>query len=466
MKSSSQGSARKANSKTTASLSKKKAKGKVVEVELSASKPKKKAGAKKKASTKAAEKKASTKKASSKTSTKKTLASKKKSTSKKKAKTAASSKKKSAVAKKKEAQPKKKASAKNVAAKKASTKKTTSKKASTKAVSKKAATETKATKKKAPTKRKASAVKKPETKTSPRKKKAAAKNAKVVATNTEAELRAEEEKLRQNMISPSMASLKPFREAAKRNKAIRAAKEKARGKKSSFLARPPRKGKKYDIDLRIHTPASEGFFSTGGVDPAPALVRLARVKGLHAIAITDYNNAAYVDVLQELAEGSSLSLIPGLDLLCEVGGCDEVSIIALFPEEKSSADLFSILEQLNVPEWAHGRSDFVIRKPFAQVLHTIESAGGVVIPSRIDKTPFRKLAIPTLVEEFGIHSFDLVHPEAPEFFRSHWPDGGFNFFSFSNASALGQVGSRSAKVKLTEPGFAGIKELVARRVLN
>ncbi|MCB0324558.1 MAG: hypothetical protein KDD69_13340 [Bdellovibrionales bacterium] len=277
---------------------------------------------------------------------------------------------------------------------------------------------------------------------------------------------AEKETLAAALLSPSIEVLRPFREAAKQNRKLQRERERAASKRSSFLAKPPRKGKKYAIDLRIHSPASQGFFSTGGVDPGPALVRLARVKGLHAIGLTDYYSAAYVDLVKEKAQGTSVTVIPGLDLRCEVNGCDEIGVLALFPESHTAADLWSVLERLHVPEWAYGRQDYTIRIPFAQVLETIEGSGGILIPSRIDKTPFRQLAIECLVEEFGIHAFDLVHPEAPEYFRANWPSGEFTFFSFSNANALGQIGSRSSKVKLTSPGFEGIRELVQRRVLN
>ncbi len=473
MKSSSQGASRKRNAKATpASVGKKTSKNKVVDVELSGDKASRKVTSKAKSAKKAtasgkAKAKASAKKSGMGAKKKAAAASKKSTTKKSTTKKAAAKKATTKKASAKKA-PAKKANSKKVASKAAAAKKTATKKAAAKKASaapSKKAKPTRATKESSAKKKVAIAKTK-----APAKKVAATKpGAKPAVTSEkgdERELTAEEETLKQNMISPSAASLKPFREAAKRNKALRKAKEKAKGKKTSFLAKPPRKGKKYEMDLRIHTPASEGFFSTGGVDPAPALVRLARVKGLHVIAITDYNSATYVDVLRELAAGTNLSLIPGLDLLCEVGGCDEISIIALFPEDKTSAELFSVLEELNVPEWAQGRSDFVIRKPFASVLEVIERNGGAVIPSRVDKTPFRKLAIPTLVEEFGIHCFDLIHPDVPEFFSSKWPNGGFNFFSFSNASALGQVGSRSVKVKLAEPGFAGLKELISRRVLN
>jgi hypothetical protein len=44
--------------------------------------------------------------------------------------------------------------------------------------------------------------------------------------------------------------------------------------------------KSYVLDLRIHSPASLGYLSIEGIDTAPALVRLAKVKGLDIIAVS------------------------------------------------------------------------------------------------------------------------------------------------------------------------------------
>ena len=269
--------------------------------------------------------------------------------------------------------------------------------------------------------------------------------------------------LTQMPVSPSMALLKPFREAATKNKKLREEKERKRNNAKSFLAKPQRKGRRYTVDLRIHTPGTLGFFSTGGVAAAPALVRLAKVKGLSIIGLTDWYNASYIDAVKETAEQSKITVIPGVDIKCKISECDEIAIIALFPETHSSAEVFRVLEELGVPSSAYGRPDYCIDLSFSEVIKIVEKNEGVIIPSRVDKTPYRHLAIPALVEEYGIHAFDLVHPDNPQFFKENWPSGGFTFFSFSNANALGQIGSRTSDLRLSNAGFQGIKELVQRR---
>ena len=265
------------------------------------------------------------------------------------------------------------------------------------------------------------------------------------------------------ILAPTPELLKPFRAAAKKNRLSAKEQEKSRASRANFLAKPLKKGKKYVIDLRVHTPGTVGYFAAGGIEPGPALVRLAQVKGLDILGLTDYYNASLIDAVLPAAQKAGLSILPGLDLCCSVAGCREVYVVTLFPENTPSTALFAVLDALGVPKQAYGRKDYVLDRPFAEVLEIVESRGGVVIPSRIDKTPYRQLAIAELVEQYGFHAFDLAHPDSPEFFWDRWPSGGFTFFSFSNANALGQIGNRAGRIKLAQPGFEGVRELVSRK---
>ncbi len=262
--------------------------------------------------------------------------------------------------------------------------------------------------------------------------------------------------------TPSAEMLASFRQA--KEERLKRAKQTRRGASagSLFLAKPPKTGRKYTIDLRIQSPGTKGYFSTGGVEPGPALVRLAKAKGLDLIAITDFYTASFVDIVQASAAKAKMGLLPGFSVCCKIGECREVFFVVLFPETFTSQDLYRVLEALNIPGAAYGDRDYILETPFAEVVGTVEKSGGIMIPSRLDKNPYRQFAIPVLVEKFGFRAFDLVHPENPEYFRERWPEGGFNFFSFSNANALAQVGNRVGKIKLISADFAGLKELCLR----
>ncbi len=265
------------------------------------------------------------------------------------------------------------------------------------------------------------------------------------------------------LVTPSKAVLKAFREEARKRQESTKKALRAKTPGANFYAAQPRNGKSYTVDLRIHSPATKGYFSTAGVEAGAALVRLAKVKGIDIVGLTDYYSASFVDVVKQCAEQSGVTVVPGFDMCCHVGGCDDVHFVVLFPETFTSSEIFAVLSELRVPSSAHGRKDYRIERSFTEVLAIIESRRGVVIPSRIDMTPHSQSAATTLIEEHGFHAFDLVHPENTGFFSERWPRGGFSFFSFSNANALAQIGSRTAKIKLTLPGYDGIKALVERR---
>lgn len=220
--------------------------------------------------------------------------------------------------------------------------------------------------------------------------------------------------------------------------------------------------KSYLMDLRIHSPASLGYLAIEGIDTAPALVRLAKVKGLDVIAVTDFYSGKYLDRIQSAARESSLTIIPGVVIRCSIPSCDDVVLSCLFPENYTTTSIEDFLRALQIPESAWGDKKHVVAMPFEQILATVERFNGVALPSRMDKTPHRMAALPALVEKYGFRAFDLAYPDSSRFFKTRWPKIKFHLFSFSNANALAQVGSRIAKVKMKDPGFAGIREIVAR----
>ena len=255
-------------------------------------------------------------------------------------------------------------------------------------------------------------------------------------------------------------SLKPFKDIAKKNKKLKA-KKKAISK--DFYAKPSRKGKYYNLDLRLRTPESLSIISTSGIKTAPALARLSKVKGLDYISTADYHDCALVEPLAQACKETGMGFLPGVCINCHVTEQSVISNLVLFPEDTTSEYIANFITDLGIPDSARGSSDYALKVDYLAFLKRAEKSGAVVIPSRIDLTPHHLLSIPTLVEKFGFHVFDLAHSGEPSFFEQRWPKGKFTFFSFSNASSLAQVGSRMSKVKLEKPGFEGLKKLVKRR---
>jgi hypothetical protein len=240
--------------------------------------------------------------------------------------------------------------------------------------------------------------------------------------------------------------------------------------KKSALSRKIEKtdsSKSYVLDLKVHTPVSLlGHSGIQGVETAPALVRLALVKGLDVIAVTDLYSGDFIDKITAAACETALTVIPGVDIRCSLGGCDDVTMTCLFPETFRTKDIVQFLNSLNVPANAVGDERYVVEQEFENILESIEVRDGVIFPTRIDKTPHRFATVPLLVEEYGFRAFDLAYSDSASLFETEWPHLTFSLFSFSNATALAQVGSRIAKVEMEMPGFAGVREIVRRQIAS
>ncbi len=217
------------------------------------------------------------------------------------------------------------------------------------------------------------------------------------------------------------------------------------------------------VDLRVHNPAVVGYSGVDGIDPARALVSLARIKGIDIMAISDLYSTDFIDRVQ-LAKGEQpIVIIPGVDLRCRLGGCDDIVLSCLFPEQNGSAALSGFLSQLSIPRSAAGNEQIIVNRPIDTIIALTEERQGVVLPIRVDKTPHRAQAIPEMVERWGFRAFDLAYGESARYFSDRWPKHKFHLFNFSNAYALAQVGTRSVRLKLASPDFAGIRELIMRR---
>jgi hypothetical protein len=244
------------------------------------------------------------------------------------------------------------------------------------------------------------------------------------------------------------------------------AKESEKAPLKSKVKKTRKRRKSYSMDLRIHSPSSLGYLGINGIDTAPALVRLAKVKGLDVIAVTDFYSGDYIDRISEAAEESPVTVLPGVVIRAALPVCNDIVLMVIFPEHFRTADVDRVLQALKVPDSAKGNSDFIVPLPFDEVLSVLDSFEGITVPSRMDKTPYRREALAELVEDYGFRAFDLAYfPESKNIFKANWPKIEFELLSFSNANALAQVGSRISKVKMGAPGFAGLQTLVERQQL-
>lgn len=78
-------------------------------------------------------------------------------------------------------------------------------------------------------------------------------------------------------------------------------------------------------DLHLHTTASDG-----SIKPAD-IVEIAHQLDLKAIAITDHDTVAGIEVALKKSQDTSVNVIPGVELSCDTGGRD-IHLLAYWPD--------------------------------------------------------------------------------------------------------------------------------------
>ncbi len=93
-------------------------------------------------------------------------------------------------------------------------------------------------------------------------------------------------------------------------------------------AKPWRPDWRVEVDLHLHTTASDGTLSP------TELIKQILQTGLQTIAITDHDSTEGIDEAVRTAEGSELNVIPGIEFGSEIGE-SEVHLIGLFIDHRS-----------------------------------------------------------------------------------------------------------------------------------
>lgn len=136
------------------------------------------------------------------------------------------------------------------------------------------------------------------------------------------------------------------------------------------------------LDLHVHTPASADY--TGPHISPSEFVAAALSKGLDAIAITDHNTAAWVDDVIAAAQGTVLTIIPGVEITASAG--DGVHIIALFDTTASAKTVESLLAKVDIAPESWGKEEAVSPLSPLQVIDEIADLGGLAILAHADSS--------------------------------------------------------------------------------
>jgi PHP family Zn ribbon phosphoesterase len=245
----------------------------------------------------------------------------------------------------------------------------------------------------------------------------------------------------------------------------------------------------YVAELHVHTVLSP----CAAVEMIPPLiVRTALERGINLLAITDHNASANVEAVMRAAQGSALSVLPGM----EVQTREEVHMLCLFdtleqladwqrqvdahlPDLENNAELFG--EQFVVDEVG----EFVRRETrllLASTRMTLEEAavrvnalGGLAIPAHIDRKAFSLITNLGFVPEgIPFAALEITRHITPTQARQRFPQiGDIPLIQSGDAHRLDEItgpmvltmeAPTTAELRLALANRAGRSAVLLRRV--
>ena len=132
-------------------------------------------------------------------------------------------------------------------------------------------------------------------------------------------------------------------------------------------------------DLHVHTPASPDMAEGWKTSTPDDVVRTAIEKKLDVIGITDHNTAAWCDLVRQAAEGSTLTVFPGVEISTPEG-----HLLAIFDGTVPSSHIEDLLITVGIPRDRFGSLDVATKNGIADVSVAIAKAGGVAIAAHAD----------------------------------------------------------------------------------
>jgi len=138
------------------------------------------------------------------------------------------------------------------------------------------------------------------------------------------------------------------------------------------------------VDLHVHTPASTDY--AGPSITADEFVAKTIAKGLHSIAITDHNSGEWIDAMVAAANGTSLTIFPGVEISVPGGKNGSVHIIALFDSDATTKTIENLLSRLGFEASDYGSLNALSSMAPDAVVDAIHDAGGLAILAHADSS--------------------------------------------------------------------------------
>lgn len=209
-------------------------------------------------------------------------------------------------------------------------------------------------------------------------------------------------------------------------------------------------------DLHVHTPGSHDYEDDVSADE---LVQAFEEEGLELVAVTDHNTAEFYKDLAEASEGSSVTVLPGVEITTGQSGEHQIHMTAILPPERVD-DIDNLLYEIG----ADGNPEEVIAdKTIPKICEVVRAFDGLPILAHVDekagaheelserKNPTRK----KVFDEEKVAALEITSLDT----RSEFPD--FTHLRYSDAHCVSDLGRGYTYLKMNEPSFEGLRMALA-----
>jgi len=213
----------------------------------------------------------------------------------------------------------------------------------------------------------------------------------------------------------------------------------------------------YKADLHVHTPGSHDYEDTDA-EPDDLVAGFER-EDLDLVAVTDHNNGEFFESLQEAAEDSSVTVLPGVEITTGQSGEHQIHMTAIFPPEEADV-LPTFLHDIGIrgdPEEA------IADDTIPKICEKTREFGGLPILAHIDVAAGADHELadrnnPTRQRVFDaekVAALEVVAEETADEFED------FAHIRSSDAHSLADIGERHAYIKMDSPCFEGLRTAFA-----
>jgi ABC-type lipoprotein export system ATPase subunit len=131
------------------------------------------------------------------------------------------------------------------------------------------------------------------------------------------------------------------------------------------------------LDLHVHTPASDDWREATATPEQ--IVSQAISRGLDGIAVTDHQTGEWVDRMRQAAEGTTLAIIPGVEIN-NLAGNEGIHLITLFACDTTAQDIDRFLAAIGaLTGTGAARKRQTATKGIIEVLNEVAKFGGIAV---------------------------------------------------------------------------------------